>query len=217
MTVPISESQKLTPSAELMFFVLDATVCGGGVTYIATEPNELGVGPTWQGQQYTVLPIQADGFEITSKGTLPRPKLRVAALDGFIGGLVRDYEDLVGATVTVKHFYARHLDAVNFAAGNPYADPNTHWADESYVISRKTLEDNVAGVIEFETISPMDQPNAMIPPLRIGADICAWNDASICTYSVGGACGHRLSDCKTKWGATADLPFGAFVGTSRIR
>jgi lambda family phage minor tail protein L len=224
VTVPIAEIQKPDPSAVIHLFVLDATVCGGGVSYFATQTNALGAGITWQGQLYTPLPIQFEGFEWTSKGTLPRPKLRLAAVNGVIGAMIRDYDDLVGASVTLKRCFARHLDAVNFAGGvNPNADPAVHWDDEPWIIERKTLE--TSDVIEFELCTPMDQQNAVIPKGRVTANVCQWQSAAICPFSVGGLCGKKLANCVTH--STTDgvglpafaggLPFGGFPGSARVR
>lgn len=224
MTVPIAETLKPDPSAPLHFYMLDATVCGGGITYIAPEPNALGNYPVWQGQEYVPLPIQAEGFEWTTKGMLPRPKLRVSALDGTIGALIRDYDDLVGASVTLKRCFARHLDAVNFPGGvNPTADPTAEFEDEPWIIERKTLE--TADVIEFELCTPLDQQNATIPKARVTANVCGHQDAAVCPFSVGGLCGKKLTNCQTH--STTDgvglpafaggLPFGGFAGTARVR
>ena len=224
MIIPIAETLKSDPSAELYLFVLDATVCGGGISYIAPEPNALGTSITWQGQAYTVLPIQVEGFEWSTKGTLPRPKMRVSALGGVIGGMIRDYGDLVGATVITKHFFARHLDAINFPGGvNPNVDPTAGWPDEPWIVERKTSE--TKDVIEFELVTPMDRQNALIPKQRVTANVCGWKSASVCPFSVNGLCGKRLTDCKVH--AAGDglglpafaggLPFGAFPGTARVR
>ena len=226
MTLPIAEILKADPSAELYVFILDATACGGGITNIAPEPNVLGTSMVWQGVSYTAMPIQVEGFEWSSKGILPRPKLKVAALDGLIGGMVRDYGDLVGVTVTVKHFFARHLDAVNFPGGvNANADPTACWPDEPWIIERKTQEDTVGGIIEWELSTPMDQQNAMIPKERITANVCGWQDATICPFSVGGLCGKKLANCTTHSTTdglglpafTGGLPFSGEPGTARVR
>lgn len=216
MTLPLTEIQSLAPSALLELFVLDATALGGAVYRFHAGTNQLGTSVVWQGQTYLPMPIQAEGFEWSTKGALPRPRMRVAALDGVVGGLVRDLDDLVGAVVTLKRCHAKHLDAVNFPGGvNPSADPAACWEDETWVVERKTAESQT--VIEFELAAPLDVQNAQIPKRRINANVCAWNDAAVCIYSVGGVCGKRLADCKTLWGATADLPFGGFPGTARVR
>lgn len=199
MSIPYAEIQNLAASAVLELFVLDATPCGGGTYYFHAGTNQLNGSVVWQGQTYAPMPIQADGFEWSSKGTLPRPKLRVAALDGVVGGLVRDLEDLVGARVTRKMCFAKHLDVVNFpAAYNPTADPTAHWPDEPWVVERKTLEDNE--ILEFELVSPMDVQNAQIPKRRITANACPWLfKGAECGYTGPDAtCTKTLTDCKAK-------------------
>lgn len=223
MSLPTSEIQSLSPSALLELFVLDATPCGGGVYYFHAGTNELGTAVIWQGQTYQPFPVQAEGFEWSSKGTLPRPKLTVAALDGMIGGLVRDLEDLVGAKVVLKRCFAKHLDASNFTGGNPDADPTACYPDEPWIVERKTLE--TADLIAFELATPIDVQNARIPARRIHANVCGWNDSPVCPFSSGQLCAKTLAACKTH--AATDgaalpefaggLPFGAFPGTARIR
>ncbi len=216
MSLPLTEIQNLSPSAILELFVLDATVLGGSVYHFHAGTNGLGASLVWQGNTYTPFPIQAEGFQWSSKGTLPRPRLRVAALDGVVGGLTKTLNDLVGATVIYKQTFAKFIDAANFSpAVNPNADPTACWPDDPWIVERKVSE--TSDVIEFELCAPLDTPNAMVPKRRVTANVCGWNDASVCIYSVGGACGKRLADCKTKWGATADLPYGAFPGTARLR
>lgn len=220
----IAETIKVNPSAEVSLFVLDATNCGGAVYYFSSEPNGLGASVVWQGVTYPPMPIIAEGFEWSSKGTLPRPKLRVAGIDGVIGGLVRDLQDLIGATVTHKRCFARHLDAVNFPGGvNPNADPTAGYLDEPWIIERKTLE--TKDVIEFELCTPLDQQNAQIPKERINATVCGWNDATICPFSINGLCGKKLANCITHSTTdgvglpafTGGIPFGAEPGTARVR
>lgn len=217
MSLPVSEIQALSPSALIELFVLDATPCGGSVYYFHAGTNELGTSVVWQGQTYQPFPVQAEGFEWSSKGTLPRPKLRVAALDGLIGGLVRDLEDLVGAKVTLKRCFAKHLDAANFAGGNPSADPTACYPDEPWVVERKTIE--TSDVIEFELATPMDVQNARIPARRIQALICPWvYKGTECGYAGAlPTCGKTLEECKTHFGATAELPFGGFPGTRLVK
>jgi len=217
VTLPYSEIQSLAPTAILEFFVLDATVCGGSVYRFHAGTNQLGGSVVWQGNTYLPAPIQAEGFEWSSKGTLPRPRLRVAALDGLVGGLVRDLEDLIGATVTRKMCCARHLDAVNFPGNyNPTADSTACWPDEPWIVERKTLEDKET--VEFELCSPMDVQNAMIPKRRITANVCPWvYKGTECGYAGAlPTCAHTLADCKTHF-PSVDLPFGAFPGTARVK
>lgn len=217
MSTPHAEIQNLAATALVELFVLDATPCGGGTYYFHAGTNQLGASVVWQGQTYAPFPVQAEGFEWNSKGTLPRPKLRVSALDGVVGGLVRDLEDLVGAKVTLKRTFAKYLDAVNFPGGsNPTADPTACYPDEPWVVERKTLENDQ--IIEFELVTPMDVQNARIPGRRITANVCGWAyKGTECGYAGAlPTCGKTLDECKAHF-PSADLPFGAFPGTARVR
>ena len=218
MSVPLTEVQSLSPSAEVWLWVLDATALGGGLYRFHSGTNQLGTAVVWQGVTYSPMPIKVDGLEWSSKGVLPRPRLRVAALDGVIGGLVRDLDDLVGASVTLKRTFARYLDAVNFPGSyNPTADPTAALPDEPWVVERKTLE--TSDVIEFELVSPLDAQNAQIPKRRVNANVCVWAyKGTECGYAGAlPTCAKTLAACKDHFGATADLPFGAFPGTARVR
>jgi lambda family phage minor tail protein L len=218
VSIPVAELQKLDPSAELSFIVLDCTVLGGSTYYLFPGVNGLGASVVWQGITYTPIPIEMEGFEWSSKGTLPRPKLRVAALDGLIGGLVHSLQDLVGAKVILKRTFAKYIDAANFSpAVNANADPTAGYADEPWIIERKTLE--TSDVIEFELITPLDAQNAMIPKRRITANVCPWTfKGTECGYvGATATCAKTLAACKTNFGATADLSFGAFPGVARVR
>lgn len=217
MSVPHAEIQSLTPTALIELFILDASPCGGGVYHFHAGTNQLGTPVVWQGQAYDPFPVQAEGFEWSSKGVLPRPKLRVAALDGLVGGLVRDLDDLVGARVTLKRTFAKYLDAANFPGGvNPTADPASCYPDEPWVVERKTLE--TMDVIEFELVTPMDQQNSRIPGRRINANVCGWlYKGPECGYAGAlPTCGKTLAECKAHFPG-ADLPMGAFPGTARVR
>ena len=48
---------------------------------------------------YHALPIEVDQFEIKGDGTLPRPHLRVANVDGVISNIMEGYDDFVGLKV----------------------------------------------------------------------------------------------------------------------
>lgn len=218
-TVPTQAIQSLDPSAIIELFVLDSTIIsGGGVTYFHAGTNQVGTAIVWQGQSYTPFPVQADGFEITGKGTIPRPTMTVANVDGTVGLLVRDLEDLIGATVTRKRTLSKYLDAANFTGGvNPTADPTQAFPDDVFLIERKSSETKDA--ISFELGAAMDVHGVRIPRRLIQATICPWvYKGTECGYSGGLAtCTKTLTDCKTHFGTAADLPYGGFPGAGTIR
>lgn len=215
----LSSIQDLDPSATIELFHLDSTIIpGGGHTYFHAGTNQLGTNIVWQGQSYTPFPVQAEGFEITGKGTVPRPTLAIANVDGTIGALVRDLEDLIGATVYRKRTLVKFLDAVNFVGGvNATADPTQYLPDDEYTIERKSIETKAA--ITFELASSMDVHGVKIPRRLIQATICPWVYQGLeCGYSGGlPTCTKTLTDCKAHFGASADLSFGGFPGSATIR
>jgi lambda family phage minor tail protein L len=221
-----SDIQLLDPTALISLYVLDATSLSGSLMRFHTGINELGNDVVWQGNTYTRFPIEITGFEKSSKGAIPRPKAKIANITGLVGALVHGLNDLIGATVTRKRTFLKYLDAVNFAAGNPSADPNVGFPDDVYYIDRKSAENKL--VIEFELTSAWDVQGVQLPHRQVISNICPWKYRSAeCGFAGGAiadasdvatttlaldACGKRISSCKMRFGATAELPFGGFPG-----
>lgn len=225
MAEPAAELQSLAPGSVIELFVVDATAISGGSTYrFHAGTNEVSTDIVWQGDTYTARPVKAEGFEMSTKGQLPRPKLTISNIFGEIGLLVRDLEDLIGATVTRKRTLKKFLDAVNFTGGtNPTADPTKEYPDDVYLIERKVMENKEA--ITFELASALDIHGLRLPSRLIQASICPWvYMGTECGYAGALAtCNKTLSDatgdggCTQHFGATAEVPFGGFPGASRIR
>lgn len=77
---------------------------------------------------------------MNSKGTLTRPKIKVANFKGLFSAMVRDLDDLVGAKLIRRRTFARFLDARNFKDGNPAADPMQAFPDDLWYFDQKTTE-----------------------------------------------------------------------------
>ena len=234
--MPIKQDiQSLAPGAIVELFELDATSIGGTVVRFHNGLNGLSAPVVWQGNTYQPFPIEAQGFEYSGKGTLPRPTLRVANVTGLLGALVRSMDDLLGAKVTRKRTLAKYLDAVNFAGGtNATADPTAAMPDEVFYVDRKATENAV--LIEFELAASFDCAGVMIPLRTVQQGTCPWqyrllDESSGCSWTgstyfnaddqpVASAgqdvCGRRLSSCKARFG-TAPLPFGGFPGVGLTR
>ena len=210
-TIPRSEIQKLAPGALISLYELDATGIGGELSRWAPHVNQLGTAIVFQGATYQPFPISADGFERTTEGSLPRPKLRAANLDGRIGALCREFDDLVGCIVTRRQTLEKFLDAVNFPGGvNTTAGPY-EYPPETWVIEQKTGETSEA--IEWELAPVCDATNLKVPARAMNADTCGWVLSSDCPYV--GSCTRTLTACKANWGANNALPFGGFPGLVR--
>lgn len=225
-----TEIQSLASSAPVELFVLDTTnLQGGTLMHFHAGTNRLSQPVLWQGQSYTPLPIEAEGFDKTIKGTLPRPKLRIANLNGMFSSEVREHDDLVGCKVTRKKTYARYLDAINFPGGiNPDADPNQYLPDELWFIDRKVSENRY--MIEWELASAFDLNGVQLPNRQVIQNACSWRyrgpecgytgpyydkDDKPTVFAAADTCPKRLSSCKVRQGEYSILTFGGYPGAKR--
>lgn len=225
------EIQSLSPSAIVELFVLDLAAIGGDVFRFHAGTNELRTSVVWQGLSYQPLPIEARGFEVSSKGVLPRPVLRVANVGGAFSAGVAEYDDLIGAKVIRKRTHSRYLDAVNFPGGtNPTADMGQFYPDEIWFVDQKTSENKL--VVEWTLASPFDLMGVVLPRRQAIQNSCSWrykgtecgyadtryfNAADQSTTAPNDVCGKRLSSCKVRFSALGSglLPFGGFPGSSQ--
>jgi len=220
----------IAPSAiiELFEMTLDSTLHGSTDTYRWHNGANANVNGNivWNGNSYVRLPIKADGFEYSNTGTLPRPTLTISNLDGVMTTLLllvnatTSGNDLGGATVKRIRTLKKYLD------GETAADPHAKFPDEIWYVDRKASENRDS--VSFELASKFDLAGVMIPKRQIIANICQWkyrstecgytgsnywnvNDQAVGTLAED-KCGKRLSSCKLRFGATAELPFGSFPG-----
>lgn len=183
----------------------------GGSTYrFSNDTNESGGDIVWQGQTYTTLPVEAGGFEFNVNGKLPRPSLRIANVNQFIGGITRDNDDLVGCKVTRRRTFAKFLDAVNFVGGNPTADATAELPVDIYYVERKVSENKFQ--IEWELAAALDLSGVMLPARQIMANLCPWTfKGAECGYTGGETtCSKTLQRCEEIWGEGTVLPYGGF-------
>ena len=185
---------------------------------------------TWNGNDYARLPVQAEGFEYTNSGSLPRPTLTVSNLTGLVTALLISVNettvgnDLTGAKVKRIRTLKKFLD------GESAADPYATFPVEEWFIDRKALESR--DVVSFELTSKFDLANKQLPNRQVVANICQWQyRSSECSYTGSNyfdvnnntvstlaqdACGKRLSSCKKRFGENGELPFGSFPGAGLV-
>lgn len=223
--------QQLAPGDLVELYEIDATSLGGSIVRLHAGVNGLGDDVVWQGNTYSRFPIIATGFQKSGSGAMPRPVVQVANVTGLVGVLARTYNDLVGARFTRRRTFAKYLDAVNFAAGNPSADPTAHFADEVWIVDRKSTETRV--MVEFELAAAWDVAGIMLPRRQVVQNVCTWGyRSSECGYTGGAVaaindqpttdplldqCGKRLASCKLRFGEYAELPYGGFPAAGLIR
>tara|TARA_Y100000361_G_scaffold146643_1_gene157302 strand:- start:966 stop:2177 length:1212 start_codon:yes stop_codon:yes gene_type:complete len=125
--------------------------------------------------KYKSIPMEVDGMEIKGDGTLPRPVLRIANVDGFISEIIQGRDDFVGLQVTRRRIFLKYLDAENFHNGeNPFGDPdvNSRFPDDKFIINQKKAEDK--NVVEFELVSPLEMDTVKLPSRHIISNYCNW-------------------------------------------
>lgn len=226
-----ADIQSLNPGTIIDVYELDYTAIGGGVVYFHAGVNGLENDIVWQGTTYVRYPIMVEGFERTSTGVIPRPKIKVANVSGVISSLAYTYQDLIGARLTRRRTFKKYLDAVNFPGGvNPTADPNVGFPDEIWNVDRKSAENGI--YVEFELAAAFDVAGVVLPRRQCIQNLCMWKyRGAECGYTgtnyynindipVGSlasdTCGKHISSCKLRWGSDAQLPYGAFPGTGLI-
>lgn len=232
MTVA-SDVQVLEPGALVELYVLDGTEIGAGVTRFHGHNHAESI--WFQGFEYLPWPIEAEGFARTSSST-PTPTLTVSNYEGRITALCMAYQDMVGALLTRKRTLVKYLDPQSFPGDvNPDADPTQEFQPEIWIVERKAYEDR--DKVQFELASAMDLEGQQLPARIIISARCLWLSiggyrGEYCTYAGGAVakaddtptavlaedkCGGRVSSCKLRFGADAELPFGSFPAAGMMR
>ena len=176
----------LEPNAiiELFQLHLDATLHGSAdIYYFHNGVNAAVTGNVvWNGQSYVRLPLEATGFDYTSSGSLPRPKLAVSNIGSSITALLLQVNlittgnDLGGAKVVRIRTLKKYLD------GQAAADPHAKFPDEIWYVDRKSNENR--SVVEFELASKFDLVGVVLPRRQIIANVCQWQYRSAeCGYT----------------------------------
>jgi len=144
------------------------------------------------GKVYEPFPVQTEGFDMTSKGTLPRPRLTISNLSpslsntftvanggsalpaGTISAMMLEVNkitvgnDLIGSTLVRIRTLRKFLDSANFNSTNATADPTQKFPDEIYMIARKVLENQE--IVQFECASMFDMAGIRGPKRQILPD-----------------------------------------------
>lgn len=236
MSVPTEAQQATFLDAKVELWTLDLTPLDGALLHFSLgQVDDQPV--AFAGKTYPPIPIEADGFEWSGQGPMPTPRLRISNINLVMSGLVQEFRDLVGATVTRLRTLERFLD------GQPTADPTAHWPLDVYRVERKLGQNKQA--IEWELAAAMDQEGRKVPGRQV-TRLCdqryrVWDPATAafdysratCPYVgaqsydrfgntvISGAddiCSKQLEGgCKVRFGEEAILPFRGFPGVARVR
>lgn len=230
--VPIAATAQSSETDDIVhLYELDLALIGGPVyrfTSSAKETEPVSYG----GEIYSPTPVEASGFEMTSKGTLPRPTIKVANVAGIFSAAINEFGDLVGCVIRRIRTFRRFLD------GEVDADPDAHFPIDVFRIEQKTNQNRV--YVEWKLAAAFDQEGRMLPGRQVLQSACPliyrrWTgtgfdySAATCPYSgeacfdaTGAAttpakdrCSKRLkSGCIKRYGSNP-LPFGGFPGVGR--
>lgn len=238
MSKLFSEALKLNPDTIVYLFDLDLSIFGAGVFRFTPELKDKEAQPLeWRGNSYLPMPVTAEGFELSSSGQFPRPKLTVSNVLGTLKSEMLQYNNLIGATVTRWRTFAKHLDT----GSDP--DPDVYFPVDIFKIDRKSNDTTME--IEFELASAIDQQGLLLPRRQILRNTCThvyrvWDEEdemfdysrATCPYvgaenydENGNVIGDPSLDecsklvdtgCKKRF-ANQPLPTRAFPGVGRFR
>ena len=181
------EQSAFAPAALLEFFLLDGRSVGLSTIYYfhsATNNNYKAI--VFNGISYTPFPVKVEGYEFRSDGSLPRPKVTLSNMNGFVSNILLGSVNLIGAQFIRRRVYARYIDAVNFPNNqNPYGtpDPTAAYPDEIFFVNRKVTENSQ--VVQFELATSLDLEQAQLPNRQVLSQICPFRfrDPDSCSYA----------------------------------
>lgn len=219
----------------ITLYQLDATSLGAGILYLhghnGFDLNDSKI--IFNGISYDPVAIESDGLEMSGDGKASSPNLTIAnkinGIQGAVSAYCLQYDDFAGAKLTVINTLAKHLDAANFAGGNPTAS-DQHTKQIWYMEQMTSMN---ATQVTFELSNPRDFQGIKIPTREIN-NYCAWAvngdyRGESCGY-IGAAmydkadnpttnpeldqCSGRLQGCKVRFGENKPLKFGGFPSSS---
>lgn len=225
--------QTFDPGKIVTLFQLDATILGGPIYYFTSCTVDGGF-ISWNGDDYTPIDIEAEGFEWNGQGVLPTPKIRISNINKVASAAVIEFGDLLGSVLTRIRTFEQFLD------GQVDADPTAIFPLDIYKVERKTAHNKA--FVEWELSAAIDQEGRRLPGRQFLRDACTqtyrryvsgsfdYSNAS-CPYAGTtyinrqgvtvtdpslDDCGRRLSDCRKRFGVSGELPTRAFPGIGKV-
>ena len=234
MSTFVQDIQLLSPGKLIKLFELNATTIGGDIRRFHGYPQSGSI--WWQGNEYVGWPCEMQNGGRIGSGQQPQPTFNIGNVDGSISALCLFFDDLVGATLIVHRTFDKYLDAVNFPGiGNPTANPAQEAPQQLWFINQKVNESPQS--VSFMLTSPMDFNKQQLPGRQITATSCGWlgrggyrgpncGYTGAAMFDINGnpttdatqdKCKGLLSDCKLRFGATNELPYGGFPAADLVR
>lgn len=193
----------------------------------------------WGGIQYLPMPIMTSGFEMSVRGALPTPRIKLAnnIVGNIVASLIDAFDDVVGAKIYRYRTFVKHLDT------GLEPDKDKHFKPDVYVVNRKVAQNKL--FVEWELSTAIDQQGSQLPGRTLLRDYCPWQyrvwsdtlgdfDYTNVDCPHTGAfsvdindnlvedphldvCSKHLRGCITRFGNGNELPYGGFPGVSLWR
>ena len=148
-----SAVQEFSPGNLVELYVVDLIGVGWRLTRWANARTS-DTAITFDGDIYTPIAIEVDGFEWNGRGAIPTPTIRIFPSDGIKAAMLA-YGDFIGGKLTRIKTFSRFLD------GQPDANPEERFPDEIYFFEQKTAFNK--NVVEWSLSSVLDQEGVIIP------------------------------------------------------
>lgn len=175
MTDIISTVQKQDPGSELIHLYELEYSDGNYARFFAGLDDDLTVvqfrDSSNAAQDYTAIPLLAEGFDITSDGAYSRPEITIgnmgSVFSGAVGGL--DYQDLIGRRITKITTFRKYLVG---ESGDSASAPGVALPKIVYIIDRIKSKNIIS--ITFELSSPFDLAGMTLPRRVVVGNACSW-------------------------------------------
>ena len=132
---------------------------------------------------YQPLPIEVEGFDVSSDGSYSRPTLTVANIENvFSNAAGTDYEALIGKRFTRRTTLRKYL-----VDGAGDASPPVEFPKTTYIIDR--IKGKNAIQVQFELAAPFDLARVRLPRRIIVGGACPWKytEAGSKIYDTSGS------------------------------
>lgn len=182
----------------------------------------------FRGETYGARPFGISGINFTSNGKPSKPQLTLANLDSRVSALIRSYNGMMQAKVTIW------VTAREFMNEDGSIKDGAFRKLVYYIERPSFCNQNIA---QFDLTSPYDMDGIMIPA-RVSQSVCHWAQRG--WYRSGKGCGYngnRMFDkdnnpvtdpsqdfcagtptaCKLRFGADQELDFGGTPVASLLR
>lgn len=207
------EASSLTPSTVVDLFEIDLFTPAQerGITLNENERyfrfhNQVKLLTTsifWRGKEYIMAPVDANGFQKTSEGALPTPKLSITVNETGIPLLallkekIRLLGDLVGCKLIRYRTFAAFLTSTNFNVHNEpsnlQTDEYAEFPPEIWYFNRKIRENRL--IIEYELNSILDVAGIRLPRRQMIAQRCVHTyRGEGCLYEYGDPDKNRINE-----------------------